>query len=227
MIAVLIPKFDPADPHSAVENMKLLADRTPTPKVVEQYLAFIHDDVEIDDPDVNQDKIMSSMQRFFDDHPRCGMVGFGGATGLGTPDIYKRPYDYRQLARIRYMSNMTDAEAHGKRVTVPHQVAVLDGFCQIIRRTAYEDVGGWKAVLDMGIEFHMYDFAMACLMYENEWEVWMLPVSCTHHGGRTSTTKEYDAWLRSRRIDGDLEVHQKAHKICYDRFRKILPLRVR
>jgi GT2 family glycosyltransferase len=219
MIDILIPRFDPADPHSAVENMKLLADKSEA-----DILAFVHDDVKVH---ADSAWMNSMLEEFFKSNPKCGMVGFGGATGLGTPDLYKRPYKLEQLARIRFMSNMTDAEAHGKRVTVPHQVAVLDGFCQIIRREAYEDVGGWQAVLDLGIQFHMYDAAMALLLAEKEWEVWMLPIPCTHHGGRTSCSPEYDAWLRSQGIDGDSEVHQKAHKIIYNRFRKILPLKVR
>jgi GT2 family glycosyltransferase len=224
MIDRLIPKFDPEDPHSAVENMKLLAEKSSA-----EYLAFMHDDVEFlgvcDDQWWEEQgwKVVD----FFESHPKCGMIGFGGALGLGTDELYKRPYKLQQLARIDFISNMTDAEAHGRRVLVPTQVAVLDGFCQIIRHTAYEEVGGWKAVLDMGISFHCYDLAMACLLAEKGWEVWMLPISCTHHGGRTSTSAAYDSWLRSKGINGDLEIHQEAHKVIYTRFRNSLPLHIR
>lgn len=215
MIDLLIPRFDPEHPHSAVMNMAMLAAKSDG-----DILAFLHDDVEIFDPGYDA-------QGFFDKHPKCGMVGFGGALGLGTNDIYKRPYDLMQLARLDFVSNMKDAELHGRRVLEPTRVSVLDGFSQIIRRTAYEEVGRWDAVLDIGIEYHMYDAAMACLMAEKGWEVWMLPIPCHHAGGRTSTTPAYDAWLRSRGINGDGEVHAKAHRIIYDRFRNILPLRVR
>jgi Glycosyltransferase like family len=217
MIDLLIPKFNPAYPHSAVENMALLADKSE-----DDTYAFLHDDVEI-----IQAPWPGLVTAFFQHHPKCGMVGFGGALGLGTGDMYKRPYNLLQLARLSYISNMKEAELHGSRVIVPTQVSVLDGFCQIIRRTAYEDVGGWQAVLDMGIEFHAYDTAMACLLAEKGWEVWMLPIPCHHAGGRTSCSPEYDAWLRSRGINGDGEVHAKAHRIIYDRFRTVLPLRVR
>lgn len=216
MIDILIPRFDPANPHSAVENMKLLADKS-----VEDVLAFIHDDVDIPFSDWP-----GSVRYYFSQNPKLGMVGFGGALGLGTTDLYKRPYDYKQLARINFYSNLEDAERHGYRATKPMRVSVLDGFCQIIRRTAYDEVGGWQAVLDMGLTFHMYDAAMACLMAEHGWEVWMLPIACKHYGGRTSCSPEYDAWLRSQGINGDLEVHQRAHRIIYDRFRNVLPLRV-
>jgi GT2 family glycosyltransferase len=219
MIDILIPKFNPQRPRCAVDNMRILANNAKG-----NVLAFLHDDVEVYS-DYSWTNEM--LDKWFVDNPRCGMAGFGGALGLGTDDIYKRPYQLQQLARIDFISNMDDAEAHGRRVTVPTQVAVLDGFCQIIRREAYEDVGGWDAVLDMGITFHMYDAAMACLLAEKGWEVWMLPIPCKHYGGRTSTSAEYDQWLRSLGINGDLQIHQEAHKAVYDRFHNILPLRVR
>jgi len=219
MIDLIIPKFVPTNPHSMVENMELLARR----KGVYGYLLpFFHEDVT-----VSGDDWPYAVSAFFDSHPKCGMVGFGGALGLGTNDLYKKPYKLTQLARVDFVSNMMDAEQHGRRVTVPTQVVVLDGFCQIIRRVAYEGVGGWQTVLDLGIEFHCYDTCMACLLAEKGWEVWMLPVPCHHYGGRTSTTPEYDAWLRSRGINGDSEIHEKAHRIIYDRFKNILPLRVK
>lgn len=213
-----IPKFDPEHPASAVENMMNLASNALVKGA--NLLAFIHDDVEIHDQDWKE-----QIEDFFAAHPECGMVGFGGALGLGTRDLYKRPYDYKQLARIHFISNLTDAEEHGHRSTAPYKVVVLDGFSQIISRVAYKDVGGWYAVKKLGITFHMYDAAMACLLAEKGWSVWMLPISCTHHGGRTSCSKEYDQWLHSQGINGDQEVHEKAHRIIYDRFRNILPLR--
>jgi hypothetical protein len=215
MISVLTPRFDPLNPHCAVENMKLLAD-DPASHESDIY-AFIHDDFHwLESP-------FGDIEAFMAEHPRCGMIGMGGALGLGTVELYKRPYDYRQLARINFYSNLVDAEAHGFRATKPMQVAVLDGFCQIIRRTAYEEVGGWKVVLDAGVTFHMYDAYMACLMAEHKWEVWMLPISCEHHGGMTSTSTPYLDWLESHGTTEN-EVHKSAHCICYKRFRNILPI---
>lgn len=235
MISVVIPSWDLSrathlkkhlgpelgDVHiplkaGAVEAMALGAEMCKG-----EYTAFFHDDIEIHDQDW-----VERVENFFAAQPRCGMVGFGGAAGLGTADIYKHPYDLHQMARLDFMSNMVDAEQHGRRITEPEQGVVLDGFAQIIRKTAYEEVGGWETILKMEITFHMYDAAMACLLARKGWEVWVLPVSCTHHGGRTSTTPEYDAWLRKQGVHGDSEVHQKAHRIVYKEFRDVLPLRV-
>jgi hypothetical protein len=224
MIDLLIPKFNPEHPRSAVRNMCELANMSEA-----DIYAFMHDDVEvhdIKDEGAWWHNWAAEVTPFFTAHPKCGMIGFGGALGLGTNDIYKTPYKLQQLARIDFISNMDDAEAHGRRVTVPTQVAVLDGFCQIIRADAYWDVGGWQKVLDMGIMFHGYDTCMACLLYEAGWDTWFLPVPCHHHGGRTSTTPAYDSWLRSKGINGDQQVHEEAHKILYSRFRNILPIRI-
>jgi hypothetical protein len=201
---------------SAVDNMATGGD------LPGDILMFIHDDVE-----VYEEGWDSKIMKFMDKHPECGMVGFGGASGLGTDDLYKTRYDYHQLARINFMSNLRDAEDHGQRITEPVPCAVLDGFCQIIRREAYNAVGGWRAIKSMGLQFHCYDTAMACMLAEKGWGVWVLPIECHHLGGRTSCSPQYDGWLRKQGIKGDKQVHEEAHKVIYNRFKAILPLKVR
>ena len=214
---LLIPKFNPSEPRSAIENMKLLADDSTA-----DILAFIHDDVTMIDPDWQE-----TVLDFMEHRPECGLLGFGGALGLGTDDIYKTPYRLQQLARISYWSGVRDAEVHGNRATDNMRVTMLDGFALIFRREAYEAMGGWQTMLDMGLTFHMYDFAACCMMERLEWEVWMLPLDCQHHGGGTSVSPEYDSWLRGKGINGDSEIHTLAHEICYREFKDVLPWRVR
>jgi len=197
--------------------MKLLADASNA-----DILAFLHDDVDVHDPDW-----MDKVALFFEWFPKVGLAGFGGAMGLGTDDIYKRPYDFRQLARLSYLSNQDGWEVHGHHLDQAHRCTMLDGFALIFRREAYEEMGGWQRLLDLGLTFHMYDFAACCEMERHGWEVWMLPIACIHHGGGTSITREYDAWLRSRGIAGDSEIHARAHEICYEEYRAVLPWRLR
>jgi len=213
---LLIPTFDPKHPRSAIENMKLLADDSTA-----DILAFVHTDVTIYEPDW-----MGIVTDFFKARPECGLLGFGGARGLGTPDIYKTPYRLQQLARIDYWSNDREAETHGKRATDNMQVTMLDGFALIFSREAYEAMGGWKDALDGGLSFHAYDFWACCRMQELGYEVWMLPLDVHHHGGGTSVSREYDEWLRGRGIAGDSEIHTKAHEVIYERLRSVLPWRV-
>ena len=216
-LSVLIPRFDPAHPRSAIENMKLLADEADG-----DLLAFIHSDVTIHDEDW-QEQVVAH----FKSHEKCGLVGFGGALGLGTRDIYRTPYRLQQLARIEYYSNQDDWEVHGRHLMEARRVTMLDGFALIFRRADYENAGGWEAALSLGLSFHMYDFWACCRVHELGREVWALPVSCAHHGGGVSVSKEYDQWLRSQGIDGDSEIHRKAHEICYERFRNVLPWRLK
>src|SRR5438132_1398911 len=102
-----------------------------------KFYCFIHDDVIIHDENW-QNRIMTE---FLD--PSVGLCGLGGALGHGSPELYKVPYDYHQLGRSEFLSNMDDAEIHGKRFTGSCDVAVLDGFALIVRRQILETAGGW------------------------------------------------------------------------------------
>jgi hypothetical protein len=182
-------------------------------------LMAIHDDVEICPSSCPWDALTLSA---FED-PRVGLVGWGG---LGHKDIYKSRYELTQLAREGYASATTDWKEHGDLLTTPREVAVLDGFALAFRREAYEEMGGWRKVIDLGITFHGYDLAACLFMRRLGWKVMAVPVPCRHLGGRTSTTPEYQELLRSLGFQDDLEVHQKIHRIIYDEFRSELPVRV-
>lgn len=184
----------------------------------------IHDDVIF--PEVHQGTNwdMATISAFED--PKVGLVGWGGATRLGHPDIYKTRYDALQLARDNYLSAVEDWESHGHLLTQPTEVAVLDGFALAFRREAYEEMGGWQAIIDLGCQFHFYDTISCLLMHRLGWKVMAVPVTCRHLGGRTSTTPEYQELLKSLGYENDLEVHQKTSRLVYENFRDCLPLRV-
>ena len=112
-----------------------------------EIIACFHDDLRIDDDGWDR-----AVLEFFDTHPRCGLLGFGGGTGLGSADIYHAVYNPMQLARQDFVSNLEDAEAHGRRAVpsisaappfrrgfLPERVACLDGFSQIGRREFWID----------------------------------------------------------------------------------------
>jgi hypothetical protein len=183
-------------------------------------LMALHDDVEVNSEGWDRMTLAA-----FDD-PRVGLVGWGGATGLGHKDIYKLPYQLQQLARENYASATTDWKEHGEFLSQPREVAVLDGFCLAFRREAYEEMGGWQKVIDLGITFHGYDLASCLMMRRLGWKIMAVPVPCRHLGGRTSTTPEYQELLRSLGYQDDLEVHRKAHRLLYNEFRSELPVRV-
>ena len=198
-------------------------------------IACLHDDVEIKDPHWAE-KVL----RHFDRQPACGLAGFGGAIGLGSDDLYTSSYDPMHLARIGFRSNMTHAEDHGVRSLLTERVACLDGFSQIGRRefwagheAPHGEIGAlhyarpWTLLESLGVSHHFYDGMLGCLAARTGWETWYLPIACHHFGGRTAVGDPgYQAWARTQVEGGDHGFWDAAHKIGYEQFRDVLPLRV-
>lgn len=198
--------------------------------------AFLHDDCIMEQR--GWDRVILE---FFADRPRCGLVGFGGGVGFAYIDIYKVPYDYRQLARVDFVSNMREAESHGRRVSKPVRVAALDGFalvtsrefyeragCPIVRGSGGERVGAWDVCLGNGVPYHMYDAWISCRAAELGYETWMLPVACHHQGGQTSVGRQTDYEKVVTRLGyaNSQDLYDQAHRRIYDRFAGTLPIRV-
>lgn len=176
-------------------------------------LAFLHDDTIINDSEGWVNRVLDE----FED-PKVGLVGFGGATGHGQPGLYRDPYDYKQLARSNFLSNMTDAENHGKRFTGSCDVAVLDGFALIVRRSVLEQVGGWP--LNTPIGYACYDYWGSCITRRLGYRIRVVGVPVTHLGGQTFVKlgigKDPRHWTQ----------YLDAHKYIYSEFRDVLPYEV-
>lgn len=215
-----------------------------------EIVACFHDDLEIEGDGWN-----IWITRLFADNPQIGLCGFGGGTGLADADIYQTPYNPMQLARKDFVSNMRDAEAHGVRSLQPLRVACLDGFSQIGRREYWEGYNApgaaestvglesdttehpgnlFSEMAKWGIVHHCYDAALGCFAKRLGWETWMIPIACHHFGGRTAVgDSRYHQWANAQRPDdapesgsGDQVFWNEAHRIVYDQFRDILPIRV-
>jgi hypothetical protein len=197
-------------------------------------IACLHDDVLIE-----QDGWDLQVLDHFDANPQSGLVGFGGGRGLADADIYQKPYETHQLARVDFISNMKDAEAHGKRARSPQRVACLDGFSQIGRASFWRgrtyplgvcevpDPNLMSQMFQWGITHHAYDSALGAWAKRLGWEVWMLPVRCHHFGGRTAVgDPRYAEWAETVVPGGDATFHTMAHQIVYEQFRAELPIRV-
>lgn len=179
-------------------------------------LIYVHDDLTIHDPDW-ADKLLPLF-----DNPNCVAAGFGGATALGNQDLYRKSYNIWNLARRGYASNQTDAETHGERFTGDRRVAVLDAFCMAVRTDWLRIVGGWPT---QHLTHHCLDLWLACEAAKWGKEIWVTGVSCTHHGGRTSTKPTYrDAtWLQGGSLESD---HAIPHKWLYETYCDVLPIEV-
>ena len=196
-----------------------------------EVVANFHDDLEIQEPNWDQ-----RVLRLFQHYPAVGLAGFGGAIGLGADALYTEPYDPMQLARIGFRSNLIDAETHGIRSLLAERVACLDGFSQIGRRAFWEgrhpslpaqDERPWTLLERQGFRHHAYDGALGALARRYGWETWYLPVRCRHFGGQTAVgDRGYQAWAETVVAGGDQGFWREAHRLLYDEFRDVLPLRV-
>lgn len=175
-------------------------------------LAYLHDDVIINDPSWAE-RVMAE----FED-PKVGLVGFGGALGHGTSDLYKAPYDYHQLARQDFMSNMVDAENHGRRFHGSIDVSVLDGFALIVRREVLERAGGWPIGTPIG--YVNYDYWLSCMTRRLGYRIRLVGVACQHLGGQTFVK------LGIGRDEKYWTQYLESHEFIYREFSDVLPARV-
>jgi len=209
-------------------------------------IACLHDDLEISTRGWDQQVINT-----FKTCPRAGLVGFGGGKGLGAADIYQTPYNPMQLAREQFISNMRDAEAHGQRSETAQPVACLDGFSQIGLRSFWRNdplrlpgagveksapsANLFTVMEQLGIIHHAYDAALGAYAKQLGYQVWFIPVACHHYGGRTAVgDTRYHDWASSYEYE-DLESHrggrgdqgfwEKSHRVVYELFRSVLPIR--
>ncbi len=180
-------------------------------------LIYIHDDVSIYDPNWIERVCLELMD------PAVAIVGLGGATGIGVPDIYKVPYQINQLIRSDYASNQTGWAVHGSQETGERRVAVVDGFFMAMKGAFLREVGGWDWIQS---NFHCYDTAMCLEAIRRGWEVRTVGVSCDHHGGGTSTKAEYVNWCKEHATTVE-EEHTAPHVWLYQRYRDLLPLRIK
>lgn len=205
-------------------------------------IACLHDDVAIYEEGWDEKVI-----RFFRDHPACVLAGFGGALGLGRVGMYDTPLGdaediVSKLARHNFLSNMRDAEKHGRRETLPRRVACLDGFSLVGRKQFMLDA--WNILEHQGFRHHGYDSAFGVLAAKAitpilehrrgersvaHWphEVWLLPLSVHHAGGVTAVgSQAYQEWARTQHKDGDQGFWMESHRKLYELGRGVLPIRV-
>ena len=176
-----------------------------------------HDDVTVHDPEWCR-RILG----IFAGRPECAAVGLGGAAGLGSLDLYRKPYNIWNLARRGYVSNQTDWEVHGGREEGDKQVVVLDAFCMAVRRDWLVRRGGWPVEK---LTHHCLYLWLGCEAARDGKEVWMTGSSCTHHGGGSSTKPVYveAKWLQAGTLEGD---HQSPHRWLFEQYRDVLPLEI-
>ncbi len=183
----------------------------------EDIICYVHDDVTCFDLNWS-DRVRAE----FDD-PKVAVVGFGGATGIGTDWIYRERYQIEQLQRINYASAVKDWDTHGSYEAGSKDVAVLDGYFLAVRTEFLKQIGGFKW---FPYKFHCYDTCLCLMAWRHGWRVRMVGIDAQHHGGSVSTTPEYLAWCRENGTTAELE-HSAPHRWMAEEFRDLLPLRIK
>jgi GT2 family glycosyltransferase len=176
------------------------------------FIAILHNDLLI-----YEDGWDIKVRKYCNDN--IGIIGFGGATGIGTDDIYRSSYRVDQLIRIGFMSNMVNAEAHGKRMTTEWEpIVVLDGYILILNRKFLEVNNGFSD--DFG--FWMYDNNICLESIKAGYKNIVVNVSCEHKDGGRGNSAIYD-----KDNNPPSEAFPLAHIRFYERWRSFLPVRVR
>jgi hypothetical protein len=186
-------------------------------------IVYIHDDVTIHDPQWLNRVLRAFSQDGIEKHMSDVIaVGLGGALSLGNKDLYRKPYDIRNMARGHYASNQDDWQIHGGHFTGVRRVATIEQFFMAVRTDWLRSRGGWPT---KHLTHHMLDAWLACEAARDNKEIWMTGVSCTHHGGGSSTKPIYkDAkWLQAGSMESD---HILPHLWIYNEYRNVLPIEV-
>lgn len=102
------------------------------------------------------------------------------------------------------------------------QCAVVEQFFMAVRTDWLKDKGGFPTD---HLTHHCIDMWLACEAARDGKEVWQVGVSCTHHGGGSSTKPSYGEapWLQGGSMERD---HQIPHRWIYDEYRDVLPITI-
>ena len=156
------------------------------------------------------------------ENERVGVVGVVGALGLASDDIYRTPYDFRQLARSGVVSNLTDWEVHGGHETGSRSMAVVDSCAVFVRRQLLSRCGGWP-VGTYPNSSHCSDLWVCCTARRLGYVCRVVGVRAQHRSGGKGQAGSQ--WLTDR--GGDDKMHKDAHVAIYNDFRDVLPIRIR
>jgi GT2 family glycosyltransferase len=175
-----------------------------------EWIINIHNDVYI-----YEDGWVEKLDRILREVPNVGVAGFFGAYGIGTSDIYRVPYDFRQLARTNPVSGMRCRVAHGQLRMQKEwdYVAVLDGFSLITNVKMLGKVGGFDYI-KYPIH-HMYDQATSLESINAGYKNIVVDMDVDHHGGLTDVGEN---WAEPFGKTKD-QVHKEAHPPFYEDWR--------
>jgi len=148
----------------------------------------------------------------FEADPKLGLAGFLGALGIA-----------HNGGRHETMSNMLEAEYHGKRITEVKDVVGFDGLCLIPRRVMLDEIGGFDLNYD---PHHFYDRDLSLASYHQGWKNKIIPVYCHHISGITANRPDYANWAAQKLGvevgKGDQEVYMRSQAYFFQKWNHYL-----
>jgi len=133
---------------------------------------------------VSQKAILTLLD-FMDAHPRAGAC----SSQLHLPDGSPQPYTFGKDPKLGYLLRRGwQRLVHGRMLhdwdlDFPQQMPWVSGAAMLVRREAWEEVGGF----DEGFFMYFEDNDLCLRMRERGWEIWYNPdVSIIHLGGQSA-----------------------------------------
>lgn len=187
------------------------------------FIFFSHNDVEM----VHygwDNELTSILKVLLYSNQKPGVCGMFGAKGIGTPDIYRSPYNFTQMMRwdCVTVNSMFDGKSARLLDSQYEKVAVLDGFSLIVSRKMINSLRG-KFDYERYPVHHMYDHDICLESIFAGYSNFVIDIDCKHHGGVTSTREPWAEKMGTT----DYSVHREAHKVFYEKYRGKLPFGVK
>lgn len=143
-------------------------------------LAYFHSDVFL-----YENGWDAKVMKYFEKMPDLGLVGFFGQRGM-----------HGRAGREDCMSNMLEAEIHGRRMTAEYEyVIATDGFSIICRRQMLDKGNGF----DQDYEYHhVYDKNIGMDCWDRGYKAICVNMSCHHWSGKSANSPNYQAWINQK-----------------------------
>ena len=186
------------------------------------FIFYSHNDVEM--LEWGWDAKMTTILRLLSYHGKPGVCGMFGAKGIGTPDIYKKPYHFTQMMRWDCVTvpGMDDPGGARQLESDYERIMVLDGFSLIVSRQMVREAMDGSFDHERFPAHHMYDQDICVTSHYGGFNNYAINVDCKHHGGVTSTREDWAQKMGS----SDHSIHRQAHRVFYEKWRGKLPVGV-
>lgn len=166
------------------------------------YILYTHNDVTIFEQGWD-----TKIKRILGELETVGVAGFFGAKGIGTPQLYREPYQMNQLVRVDNISGCHRMPS-GHNYRLPRgeweAAAVMDGFCLIVSRKFLDENGGFDLNLP---PHHNYDNHTCLQSLDRGFRNIVISMDAYHHGGVTDVSEPWNEVFGKSKAD----IHRDAH----------------